>query len=325
MRARSHSALAALSLVGIAACSGASSDVLGAGAGGDASDGGSSGGAGQGSGDGGAGGAADAKGATEGGSGDAPSSPSDASPGGDAHATADGAAGGAGCAGAYFCDDFEHDTAGQPPGAPFAVETPNCSGAGAAAVDATQAHSGTQSARITGAGGYCDHVFFGAPLPAAATGTLWGRFWVRFASALGAGHVTFLAMHDASAGKDVRMGGQDQVLMWNRESDDATLPAMSPAGTAQSLGPAVATWTCVEFAVDQVGHTLRTWVDGALVAGLVDDGVPTPDVDAQWLQGAPWTPQLTDVRFGWESYSGQAETLWFDDVAAGPARIGCAQ
>jgi hypothetical protein len=253
---------------------------------------------------------------------DAASVSHDAAPAGDAASASDSSVGG-GCAAAFLCDDFEQDAPGQAPGAPFAVETPNCSGAGTAAVDSSQAHSGTRSVRVAGAGGYCDHVFFGAALPSAATGTMWGRFYVRFDAALGAGHVTFLAMHDASVGKDLRMGGQDQVLMWNRESDDATLPAMSPAGTAQSLAPAIARWTCVEFAVDQTAHTLRTWVDGAPVAGLVDDGVPTPDVDAQWLQGTAWAPRLADVRFGWESYAGQADTLWFDDVAVGDARLGC--
>jgi hypothetical protein len=228
------------------------------------------------------------------------------------------------CAGAFVCDDFEQDTAGQPPGAPFAIATPSCAGAGVVAIDASQAHSGTRSAKVTGGGGYCDHVFFGATLPSSATtATLWARFFVRLDAALGPGHVTFLAMHDASTGKDLRMGGQDQVLMWNRESDDATLPAMSPAGTAMSQSPAPAAWTCVELAIDPVARTLQTWVDGALVPGLVDDGVPTPDVDAQWLQGTAWTPRLTDVRFGWESYAGQADTLWFDDVAVGAARIGC--
>jgi hypothetical protein len=311
--------LVALALGGACACSGAGGDALvsvgGSGAGG--ADGGTA------RADGGTAGATDANAATDTGSTDAPSAPGDAASAGDAPASSDAASGGAGCAGAYLCDDFEHDAAGQAPGAPFAVETPSCSGAGVAAVDATQAHSGARSVRVAGAGGYCDHVFFGAALPSSATGTVWGRFYVRFDAALGAGHVTFLAMHDASVDKDLRMGGQDQVLMWNRESDDATLPAMSPAGTAQSLAPAVATWTCVEFAVDQVARTLRTWVDGAPVAGLVDDGVPTADVDAQWLQGAAWTPRLVDVRFGWESYAGQADTLWFDDVAVGPARIGC--
>ncbi|MEU0152180.1 hypothetical protein [Micromonospora fulviviridis] len=28
-----------------------------------------------------------------------------------------------------------------------------------------------------------------------------------------------------------------------------------------------------------------------------------------------WRPRLTDLKLGWESYGGAADTLWFDDVA----------
>ena len=52
------------------------------------------------------------------------------------------------------------------------------------------------------------------------------------------------------------------------------------------------------------------------------DGVPTPDIDQQWLARA-WHPSVTDLRLGWESYAGDADTLWFDDVAVGSSRIGC--
>ncbi|WP_420704772.1 hypothetical protein [Kutzneria chonburiensis] len=30
-----------------------------------------------------------------------------------------------------------------------------------------------------------------------------------------------------------------------------------------------------------------------------------------------------DLRFGWESYAGGDDTLWFDDVAVATTRIGC--
>jgi hypothetical protein len=32
---------------------------------------------------------------------------------------------------------------------------------------------------------------------------------------------------------------------------------------------------------------------------------------------------VNDLRLGWESYGGDADTLWFDDVALGTGRIGC--
>jgi hypothetical protein len=80
-------------------------------------------------------------------------------------------------------------------------------------------------------------------------------------------------------------------------------------------------WTCIEFEVDRAGG-LQTWVDGALIEGLVIDGSSTPDVDSQWLR-TPWSPQLSDVRIGWESYGGEDAALSFDDVAISAEPIGC--
>ncbi len=113
------------------------------------------------------------------------------------------------------------------------------------------------------------------------------------------------------------------MLIWNRESDDATLPELSPTGTALSVSPPALTWRCVEFHIDETDGQMQTWIDGVDVAGLHQDGVPTPDIDKQWLNKSGWKPDVTDLKLGWESYAGQEMTLWFDDVAVGPTRIGC--
>ena len=195
---------------------------------------------------------------------------------------------------------------------------PNCQGSGTATVDSATARSGTRSIRVDGRAGYCNHVFLATSRP---TGQ-YTRFYVRHTTALPEAHVTFLAMKDtADGGKDLRMGGQNRALQWNRESDDATLPEQSPAGVAQSTPLAVNQWTCVEFGI--TGSELRTWVNGTEVAGLRADGVSTPDVDAQWLRRAGWRPALTNFRHGWESYGSGDDTLWFDDVVLASSRIGC--
>ncbi|MCR6481927.1 cellulose-binding domain-containing protein [Amycolatopsis sp. OK19-0408] len=226
----------------------------------------------------------------------------------------------AGCGSADLCDDFEQQTGATPAGL-WSVGAANCTGTGAVSVDTAVAHSGTRSVKVAGQGGYCNHAFFGTSLP--TSGPLYGRFWVRHTTALPAAHVTFLASHDtADGGRDLRAGGQNRALQWNRESDDATLPAQSPAGVAQSVPLPTGTWSCFEFAIDGAAGTLRTWLGSAAVPGLVVDGVPTADVDQQWLARA-WHPALTDLRLGWESYGADADTLWFDDVAVGSARIGC--
>jgi len=227
------------------------------------------------------------------------------------------------CAGAALCEDFESTAVGAVPGGAWSVMTPSCSGTGRVAVTADQAHSGSHSLAVLGGSFYCDHVFLGAALPAGIGTTIHVRFHVRLAAALGDNHTTFLAMRDSSHQKDLRMGGQSKILMWNRELDDATLPVLSPVGIGLSVVPPVNQWICVEAALDTAAGTLTTRVNGSIVTGLVADATPTPDVDTQWLNGAPWRPTLVDLRIGWESYAGQALTLWFDDVAVAATALAC--
>jgi hypothetical protein len=153
---------------------------------------------------------------------------------------------------------------------------------------------------------------------------VYGRFFVRPSTAIGDQHVTFMSMRDAADNNsELRMGGQSGTLMWNRKSDDATLPELSPVGISMGKALPALTWTCVEFAIDSNAGTLKTWVDGDAVVGLEVDGSATPDVDRRWLQRGTWKPSLADFKLGWEQYSNVANTLWFDDIALATSRIGC--
>lgn len=227
-----------------------------------------------------------------------------------------------GCGDAVLCDGLEDQTSSTPSGT-WSVTTPDCSGAGRVAVDATVAHTGTRSLRVDGAAGYCNHVFAQATTPLTSlTGDQYVRFWVRHSTPQPVSHTTFVALKDAGdAGRDLRMGGQNGALQWNRSSDDATLPEQSPAGVALSTPLPTGSWHCVEALVEPQGR-LTTWLDGSVVTGLVADGTPTHDVDGQWLARA-WAPRLTDLRLGWESYGEGADTLWFDDVVVAGTRTGC--
>jgi hypothetical protein len=216
------------------------------------------------------------------------------------------------------CDGFEGTQAD------WAVTYPDCSGAGRAVFDNTVTHGGATSLRIDGAAGYCNHVFMRntALIPAGAT-ALFVRYWVRHTTALPAAHTTAVALRDVNDGnRDLRLGGQNGALQWNRASDDATLPEQSPAGVALSAPLPTGTWNCVEFKVDQGNGTMQTWLNGSSVPGLLQDGVPTHDIDGQWLNRT-WRPALADLRLGWESYGEGADTLWYDDVAVGTTRVGC--
>ncbi|WP_406070556.1 cellulose-binding domain-containing protein [Micromonospora sp. NBC_01638] len=228
-----------------------------------------------------------------------------------------------GCAGAVLCDGFENQT-GSTPSGDWTVVNPDCSGAGTATIDTATTHSGSRAVRINGAAGYCNHVFIRSTKILGSVGSVrYGRVWVRHTTAQPTDHTTMIAMVDAADGnKDLRMGGQNGAMQWNRASDDATLPEQSPAGVAQSVPLPTNRWACVEFMVDGSAGQLRTWLDGTAITGLTADGVPTHDIDSQWYNRT-WRPQLTDLKLGWESYGGGADTLWYDDVAVASSRIGC--
>lgn len=243
------------------------------------------------------------------------------------------------CTNAIFCDNFENQLGLTPSGA-WTVSYPRCQGTGTVTVDRTIAHSGRTSMRINGRTGYCNHVFISLKNAFFGLGSLQNaffglgtdvhvRFFVRHTTALSPNHVAFVAMKDIhDGGKDLRMGGQNSKLQWNRESDDATLPVQSPVGTALSMPLPPNQWECVEFEIKEAPKTMNTfmntWLNTTLVQGLTLDNVPTQDVDSQWLSNHPnWRPALVDLRLGWESYAGNEDTLWFDDVAIGLKPLGC--
>jgi hypothetical protein len=222
-----------------------------------------------------------------------------------------------------FCEDFESQTGTQPSGR-WSAGAPDCTGTGSASVDSSVAHTGSQSIRVNGGTGYCNHMFVGTELTDVAVDSgLYVRFWMRHSTPLPTQHVTFLAMEDAAHNNsDLRMGGQNSAMQWNREYDDATLPAQSPVGVSLSVPLPTDEWVCVEYQIDPAG-LLETWVNGESVEGLHLDGTPTQDVDQQWMNGGAWQPDLTDLRFGWESYGEGSDTLWYDDIAVGTTRVGC--
>jgi hypothetical protein len=202
---------------------------------------------------------------------------------------------------------------------------PDCQGTGTALVDSTQAHTGTKAIKVDGKTGYCNHVFFGNTTNVAAIGpVVYVRLFIRPSTALGTDHIAFIAMKDVVDAKNLRFGGQGQVMAWNRESDDATAPSMSPVGISTSVGMPINQWSCLELKVDGTNGYLQAWLNGNSIAGLTVDGTATADIDQAWISSKPsWHPSLSDIKFGWESYSSGDNVLWFDDVALGSSRIGC--
>jgi hypothetical protein len=137
--------------------------------------------------------------------------------------------------------------------------------------------------------------------------------------------VSFITMPDSGLGtnKHLRIGGQSDILMYNRESDDATLPDLSPQGIATSENLPAGTWACLEYHLGGAdGTTIETWLNGAAIPALtVKAGVSNP-YDDQWAK-AGYKPRPSAVYFGWESYGGDTNTFWYDDVSISSSRIGC--
>jgi len=141
-------------------------------------------------------------------------------------------------------------------------------------------------------------------------------------------HETFLRMADSTAnGQHVRLGGWNEILAWNRESDGVTLPTDvatgSPSVQMESVVPMTDAWSCVEFHLSETAGTIDTWVDGNEVPDLVEDGMQGSQATQTW-QNPMWKPMFTDFGLGWESYDNETATLWFDDVIIDKQRIGCA-
>jgi hypothetical protein len=106
--------------------------------------------------------------------------------------------------------------------------------------------------------------------------------------------------------------------MYNRESDDATLPDLSPQGVATSQALPTNAWECFEYHLGTDG-SIETWLNSNAIAGLTTKGNLN---DAGWTRSTI-IPKITGVYFGWESYGGDANTFWYDDIAVSSSRIGC--
>jgi hypothetical protein len=234
--------------------------------------------------------------------------------------------GAVGCADLPLCEDFESAAADGPPDpALWTVTSPNCAGSGSLhvttgagpqrrALAARRRRRWVLRSRVHRPHRRAHRPDRAGPRPLLRAPRRPAR----------PGHTTFMTLRDAADNaKDLRMGGQNEILMWNRESDDATLPSLSPAGIALSTKPAAQQWTCVEFVIDQTQGGLVTRVDGVEIPGLHVRRRADPDVDQQWLNKPDWKPALEDIKFGWESYAGQTMVLYFDDIALADAPIGC--
>ncbi|KAI0123326.1 hypothetical protein BJ170DRAFT_105282 [Xylariales sp. AK1849] len=201
------------------------------------------------------------------------------------------------------------------------IYAPDCNSGGNVSLDSSTAYSGKNSIKVAGAGGYCGHIFFGTT--EVPSGDVYVRVYVKASTALTDSHVSFITMPDSAQGtnKHLRIGGQSKILMYNRESDDATLPDLSPDGIAASTALPTGTWECLEYHLGTDG-TIETWLNGNAIAGLTEEAGVTNTNAAQW-QRSSIIPKITGVYFGWESYGGDVNTFWYDDIVVSSSRVTC--
>ena len=130
-------------------------------------------------------------------------------------------------------------------------------------------------------------------------------------------------MPDAAEGvnQHLRFGGMSEIMMWNRQDNDATLPDLSPQGIATSANLPAGSWQCLEYHLGTDG-TIETWINGAAVPGLnVGPGISKANANG-WTR-SKFVPKISGVYFGWESYGSATNTFWYDDVAIAGSRVGC--
>jgi hypothetical protein len=247
---------------------------------------------------------------------------------------------GADCA-AAFCDDFEDDQAGAPPGDGWLVEQ---KGAPRIEVDDSRAFSGEKSVRITAAGRETAFIArAGGPLFPLAGNVLYGRAMM-FLDAAPEDKVHWTLIEGSGIAKDgshrikYRYGGQFPItdeagfrgnrLMANYETN--ALPGSGVEAKSdcwhhardQTVMP-TGRWVCLAFELDGRSDGMKLWQDGALLDDLTVDGAGQgcvhQDKTYRWQ-----APVFDRIDLGWESYQeDETRSLWIDDVALGDRPLSC--
>jgi len=249
------------------------------------------------------------------------------STGGSAGAPPAAGAGGGSSAALIVSDDFEGASGATPDAAKWSVFGAAATGgdANTVALSTEQAHSGTHSVKV-------DVKNAGAMLTTKvglppASGAIYYRAWVRFANGAASTatwqpHVTFveagglLGNGDVDQGDEARLGGQAGKIAANLSHGDGLSP--NPYSMPCALcadPPASAKWVCVEGLFDVTNSKVAAWIDGVQVVKAENP--------SDWHAASTYPAALKRVGFGWESYGGVANTVYYDDIALSTERINC--
>jgi len=220
--------------------------------------------------------------------------------------------------GILVCDDFESMTVGMPPSG-YVLESGGGAPGEITVTDQT-AHAGRQSVFVNGNTFSSLFTKKGPPVFPQASNSYYVRFWIRLSNEFPSGHGTFVEAgpDETKNENEIRIGFHVNQLEVNRMPGDAE--QLSNGGNyndpASGIHFVEATWHCVEVLFDGGHDELRVWFEGSEVPELhVTD----------WKRGdVGWSPAYAAVRFGYEMYGSAPLQVWYDDIAIGTGRIGCA-
>jgi hypothetical protein len=225
-----------------------------------------------------------------------------------------GAAGTGGSRALAFQDNFESYPVGTfaPPAAWDHVGPFNdpATAQNLAVIDSTRFHGGGQSIKV-GPG------FIGAAIPSP---NFFARVYAWFSSDPGDPHWWSFYGYTATPGnKDgiqVRFGGQGSKIdvNFNSPSGEVEVGGRTPPdpGVALPTGD----WACFEFFFG--ANELRMWINDQEVTAFHITTWPNNQPPS------PWSPAYQRFRIGYADVGGGGTTtVWFDDFALDPQRIGC--
>ena len=212
-------------------------------------------------------------------------------------------------ANASFCSDFEQ--AGLPAGSRYTPAYQAQDWQTYMAFDTSVVRAGAQSLRVNpGAAGY-DWRMLAVPAPGA---TFWVRLYVRSDIELGqSDHNSFFqAMTgdgEPNNGDNMEVSEQFCQVVLNLHDVVVVSQGGGTACDGSGIRLSANTWHCMEAFFDGPNGVVQVYADGNTV-----------------IDSSSWSPlAYQNFSFGFLGFHGPARTMWYDDVAVAPSRIGCAQ
>lgn len=209
------------------------------------------------------------------------------------------------CSSLPLCDDFEEPTL-----ASDWIKLLNYSGNGAAenvALSTEDANTGERSVKVNGMSTEPWAIAYENP-----GDSFYLRAWMK---------ATSVATSPVLIGIGVKNDHNNEIRM-RFKTGKVTL---NSAGGGDGLNPDPSNcdqcvdiptdWFCAEMFYDRVGQNATLWIDGVQAAAVVSN--------TGWHSGGSF-PATTDyVWFGTLTPDGVSPTVYIDDVAIGPSKIGC--